>query len=168
MYKPPQADPTTALKELHWTLCKLETIYPEAAFIVAVDLKKANFITSLPKFYQYIYCSFAQAINSITATLTSVMHTRPSLALPSANLTTTPSCSYRLIDRNSNRMYLWLKPFNAGLTNRNPRFKIVLADWDMFRSATENNIDLYADSVSEFIRKCIGDVVHTMPIKILP
>jgi isocitrate dehydrogenase kinase/phosphatase len=39
------------------------------------------------------------------------------------------------------------------------------ADWDMFQGASENNIDLYADSVSEFIRKCIGDVVPTVTIK---
>uniref|UniRef100_A0A8C8BVJ8 Golgi-associated, gamma adaptin ear containing, ARF binding protein 1 n=1 Tax=Oncorhynchus tshawytscha TaxID=74940 RepID=A0A8C8BVJ8_ONCTS len=32
-------------------------------------------------------------------------------------------------------------------------------DWDMFRIASNNNIDVYADSVSEFISKCIGDVV---------
>ena len=34
-------------------------------------------------------------------------------------------------------------------------------DWKMFREASDNNIDLYADSVSEFIRKYIGDVVTT-------
>jgi hypothetical protein len=38
LYIPPQADTTTALKELPWTLCKLETIYSEAAFIVAGDI----------------------------------------------------------------------------------------------------------------------------------
>jgi hypothetical protein len=38
-YTPPQADTTTALKELHWTLCKLETTYTEDAFIVAGDDK---------------------------------------------------------------------------------------------------------------------------------
>ena len=54
VYIPPQADTTTALKELHWTLCKLETIYPEAAFIVAGDFDKANLRTRLPKFYQHI------------------------------------------------------------------------------------------------------------------
>jgi hypothetical protein len=41
------------------------------------------------------------------------------------------------------------------------------ADWDMFRVASENNIDLYADSVSEFIRKCTGDV-PTVTIKTYP
>ena len=38
-------------------------------------------------------------------------------------------------------------------------------DWDMFRIASANNIDLYTDSVSEFISKCIGDVVPTVTIK---
>ena len=38
----------------------------------------------------------------------------------------------------------------------------------MFRSASENNIDLYADSVSVFIKKCIGDVVPTVTIKTDP
>jgi hypothetical protein len=38
-------------------------------------------------------------------------------------------------------------------------------DWDMFRVASENNIDLHADWVSEFIRKCIGDVEATVTIK---
>jgi hypothetical protein len=57
MYISPQADTTTSLKKLHWTLCKLETIYPEAAFIVAGDLKKANLRKRMPIFYQHIDCS---------------------------------------------------------------------------------------------------------------
>ena len=38
----------------------------------------------------------------------------------------------------------------------------------MFLSASEFNIVLYADSVSEFINKCIGDVVPTVTIKTYP
>jgi hypothetical protein len=41
-------------------------------------------------------------------------------------------------------------------------------DWDMFWVASENNIEVYTDSVSEFIRKCIGDVVPTVDIKTYP
>jgi hypothetical protein len=40
-------------------------------------------------------------------------------------------------------------------------------DWDMFRIAA-NNIDVYADSVSGIIRKCIGDVVPTASVKTFP
>ena len=71
VYIPPEADTMTALKELHWTLCKLETTYPEAAFIVAGDFNKAKLRTRLPKFYQHIECTTHGVIHSTTATLTS-------------------------------------------------------------------------------------------------
>jgi hypothetical protein len=35
----------------------------------------------------------------------------------------------------------------------------------MFRVASENNINEYMDTVTEFIRKCIEEVVPTMTIK---
>ena len=38
----------------------------------------------------------------------------------------------------------------------------------MFWIASDNSIDVYADSVSEFISKCIGDVVPTATIKTFP
>jgi hypothetical protein len=38
-------------------------------------------------------------------------------------------------------------------------------DWDMFWIASDNNVDVYADSVSEFISKCFGDVVPAVTIK---
>ena len=38
----------------------------------------------------------------------------------------------------------------------------------MFRIGSDNNIDEYADSVSKFISKCIGDVVPTATIKTFP
>jgi hypothetical protein len=41
-------------------------------------------------------------------------------------------------------------------------------DWDMFQVACKNNLDAYKDTVTEFIRKCIGDVVPTVTIKTYP
>ena len=38
-------------------------------------------------------------------------------------------------------------------------------DWDLFRVASENNINEYTDRVTVFIRKCIGDFVPTVTIK---
>ena len=38
----------------------------------------------------------------------------------------------------------------------------------MFRIASNNNIDVYADPVREFIRKCIGEVGPTANIKTFP
>ena len=54
---PPQADTSMAQNKLYLTLCKLESIYPEAAFIVAGDFNKANLKTRLPKLYQHIDCA---------------------------------------------------------------------------------------------------------------
>ena len=34
-------------------------------------------------------------------------------------------------------------------------------DWDMLRIASDNNIDVYGDSVSEFINKCIARQAET-------
>ena len=41
-------------------------------------------------------------------------------------------------------------------------------DWYMFRVASDSKIDVHADTVSEFIRKCIGDVVPTVTTKTFP
>ena len=41
-------------------------------------------------------------------------------------------------------------------------------DWDVFWIASNNNIDEYADSVSEFISKCISNVVPAASIKTFP
>jgi hypothetical protein len=41
-------------------------------------------------------------------------------------------------------------------------------DWEMFQVASDNNIDIFADSLSEFVSKCICDVVPTVTIKTFP
>ncbi len=41
-------------------------------------------------------------------------------------------------------------------------------DWDMFRAASDDNIEAYSDTVTCFIRKCIEDVVMTKTIRIYP
>ena len=38
----------------------------------------------------------------------------------------------------------------------------------MFRIASDNNIDVYAGSVSEFISKWIGDIIPSVTIKTFP
>ncbi len=41
-------------------------------------------------------------------------------------------------------------------------------DWDMFRAASDDDIEAYSDTVTCFIRKCIEDVVPTKTIRIYP
>ena len=38
----------------------------------------------------------------------------------------------------------------------------------MFREASNNNIDEFADSVTGFIKKCIEDVVPTKTVRVYP
>ncbi len=40
--------------------------------------------------------------------------------------------------------------------------------WDMFRAASDDDIEAYSDSVTCFIRKCIEDVVPTKTIRVYP
>jgi hypothetical protein len=97
VYIPPQADTTTALKELHWTLCKLENTHPEAALIVAGDFNKAYLMKTLPKFYQHLNCS--------TRTAKTLDHSYSNFrdaykALPRPPFSKSPFCSSLPIGRN--------------------------------------------------------------------
>ncbi len=42
------------------------------------------------------------------------------------------------------------------------------SNWDMFRAASDDDIEAYSDTVTCFIRKCIDDVVPTKTIHIYP
>ncbi|RXN14101.1 dynein heavy chain [Labeo rohita] len=54
VYIPPQANTDQALKELYGHISEQETVYPDAAFIVAGDFNKANLRTIAPRFFQHI------------------------------------------------------------------------------------------------------------------
>ncbi len=41
-------------------------------------------------------------------------------------------------------------------------------DWDMFRAASDGDIEAYSDTVTCFIRKCVEDLVPTKTICIYP
>ena len=68
---------------------------PEDVFIVARDFNKANLKTRIPTFYQHIEC--VTRAGSILDHCYSATHTKPSLALLSANLTTTPFVALSLL-----------------------------------------------------------------------
>ena len=81
-----------ALNELYLTLCKLESIHPEATFIVAGDFNKANLKQDSLNFISISIAQPGLEKPWITAILTSVTHIRPCPALLSEKLTTTPFC----------------------------------------------------------------------------
>ncbi|CDQ59754.1 unnamed protein product [Oncorhynchus mykiss] len=167
---PPQADTSMALNELHWTLCKLETTYPEAAFIVAGDFNNAKLKTRLPKFYQHIECA-TRAEKILDHCYSNFCDSYKALPRPP-------------FGKSDHDSILLLRAYRQKLKQEMPVLMSVQrwsdqsdstlqdcfnhVDWDMFRIASDNNIDEYADSVSEFISKCIGDVVPTATIKTFP
>ena len=159
-----------APKDLHWTLFKLETIHPEAAFIVAGDFNKANLRTRLPNFYQHIDFS-TRASNTLEHCYSNFCEAYKALPYPP-------------FGKSDHDSILLLHSYRQKLKQEAPMLRSVqrwsdqsdstlqdclnLVDWDMFWVASDNNIDVFADSVRECIWKCIGDVVPTVAIKTYP
>ena len=159
-----------ALKELNWTLCKLETTYPEAVFIVAGYFNQANLKTKLPKFYHHIECA-SRAGKILDHCDSNFRDAYKPLPRPP-------------FGKSDHDSILLLPVYRQKLKQETPMLKSVQrwsdhsdsthqdcfghVDWDMFRIVSDNNIDEYADLVSEFIKKCTGDVVPTASIKTFP
>uniref|UniRef100_A0A8C7MZF5 Reverse transcriptase domain-containing protein n=1 Tax=Oncorhynchus kisutch TaxID=8019 RepID=A0A8C7MZF5_ONCKI len=159
-----------ALNELYLTLCKLESIYPEAAFIVAGDFNKANLKTRLPQFYQHIDCA-TRGGKTLDHCYSNFRDAYKALPRP----------PFGKADHDS---ILLLPAYRQKLKQEAPTLRSVQrwsdqadstlqdcfhhVDWDMFRIASDNNIDEYADSVCEFIRTCVEDVVPIATIKTFP
>jgi len=102
-----------------------------------------------------------------TATLHSGTPTNPSLAHLLANRITLPVYAYRQkLKREApalRTIQCWSDQSDAILQDC---FDHV--DWDMFRAASDDDIEAYSDTVMCFIRKCIEDVVPTKTIRIYP
>ena len=144
VYIPCQADTMTALKELHWTLCKLETTYPEAAFIVAGDFNKANLRKTLKKFYQHIDWS--------TRSAKTLDHHYSNFQ----DANKAPSPPFGKLDHD---LILLIPSYRQKLKQEVPVLRSIQCwsdqtesmlqdcfdhvDWNMFRVASENNIDKY-------------------------
>ncbi|KAL0173686.1 hypothetical protein M9458_029654, partial [Cirrhinus mrigala] len=163
VYIPPQANTDQALKELYGHISEQETVYPDAAFIVAGDFNKANLRTIAPRFFQHItintrgdraldhcYSPFRDAYKSLP---------RPPFG-KSDHLSILLLPAYRQkLKREApalREIQCWSDHSDAILQDC---FDHV--DWDMFRAASDDHIEVYSDTVTCFIRKCVGDVVPT-------
>jgi hypothetical protein len=144
-----QAETLTVLKELHWTSCKPETTYPEAAFIVAGDFNKANLRTRLSKFYEHIDCpdhcysNFQNAYKALPRPPFGKSDHDSILLLP----------SYRQKLKQEVPVLCTIQCWSdQSESMRQDCFNHV--DWDMFQVACENNVDANMDVVTE-LRKCM-------------
>ncbi len=169
VYIPPQANTDQALKELYGNISEQETAYPDAAFIVTGDFNKANFRTIAPKYFQHItintrgdrvldhcYSPFRDAYKSLP---------RPPFGKLDHSSVLLPAYRQKLKREAPalRTIQCWSDQSDAILLDC---FDHV--DWDMFRAASDDDIEAYSDSVTCFIRKCVGDVVPTKTIRIYP
>ncbi len=100
-------------------------------------------------------------VYSTIVTLLSGTHTSPSPAHLSANqiLRSAPAAYRQKLKREApalRKIQCWSDKSDAILQDC---FDHV--DWDMFRAASDYDIEAYSDTVTCFIRKCIEDVVPT-------
>ena len=170
VYIPPQANTDQALKELYGNISEQETAYPDAAFIVMGDFNKANFRTIAPKYFQHItintrgdrvldhcYSPFRDAYKSLPRPPFGKSDHSSILLLP----------AYRQkLKREApalRTIQCWSDQSDAILQDC---FDHV--DWDMFRAASDDDIEAYSETVTCFIRKCVEDVVPTKTIHIYP
>ncbi len=170
VYIPPQANTDQALKELYKNISEQETAHPDTAFVVTGDFNKASFRTIAPKYFQHItintrgdrvldhcYTPFRDAYKSLPRPPFGKSDHSSVLLLP----------AYRQkLKREApalRTIQCWSDQSDAILQDR---FDHV--DWDMFRAASDDDIEAYSDKVTCFIRKCIEDVVPTKIICIYP
>ncbi len=152
-----------ALKELYGNISEQETAYPEAAFIVTGDFNKANFRTIAPKCFQHItintrgdrvldhcYSPFRDAYKSLP---------RPPFGKSDHSFILLLPVYRQKLKREApalRTIQCWSDQSDAILQDS---FDHV--DWDMFRAASDDDIEVYSDSVMCFIRKCVEEVVLT-------
>jgi len=170
VYIPPQANTDQALRELYGNISEQETAHPDAAFIITGDLNKANFRTIAPKYFQHVTIN-TRGHRILDHCYTSFRDAYKSLPRP-------PFC------KSDHSSVLLLPAYRQKLKREAPALRTVQCwsdqsdailqdsfdhvDWDMFRAASDDDIEAYSDTVTCFIRKCIEDVVPTKTIRIYP
>ncbi len=165
---PPQANTDQALKELYGNISEQETAHPDAAFIITGDFNKANFRTIAPKYFQHVTIN-TRGDRILDHCYTSFRDANKSLPRPP-------------FGKSDHSSVLLLPAYRQKLKREAPALRTVQCwsdqsdailqdcfdhvDWDMFRVASDDDIEAYSDTVTCFIRKCIEDVVPTKTIRI--
>ncbi len=170
VYIPPQANTDQALKELYRNISEQETTHPDAAFVITGDFNKANFRTIAPKYFQHVTIN-TRGDRTLDHCYSPFWDAYKSLPLPP-------------VGKSDHSSVLLLPAYRQKLKREAPALRTIQCwsdqsdatlqdcfdhvDWDMFRAASDDDIEAYSDSVTCFIRKCIDDVVPTKTIRIYP
>ncbi len=143
-----------------------ETTHPNAAFVVTGDFNKANFRTIAPKYFQHI-----------------TINTRGDRVLDHCYSPFRDAYKYLPrppFGKSDHSSVLHLPAYRQKLKREAPALRTIQCwsdqsdailqdcfdhvDWDMFRAASDDDIEAYSDSVTCFIRKCIEDVIPTKTV----
>ncbi len=154
VYIPPQANTDQALKELYGNISEQETAYYDAAFVVTGDFNKANFRTIAPKYFQHITIN-TRGDRTLDHCYTPFRDAYKSLPHPP-------------FGKSDHSSVLLLPAYRQKLKREAPALRTVHCwsdqsdailqdcfdhmDWDMFRAASDDDIEAYSDSVTCFIR----------------
>ncbi len=168
VYIPPQANTDQALKELYGNISEQETVYPDAAFIVTGDFNKANFRTIAPKYFQHINTRGDRVLDHCYAPFRDAYKSLPRPPF----------------GKSDNSSVLLLPAYRQKLKREAPALSTIQCwsdqsdailqdcfdhvDWEMFRAASDDDIEVHSDTVTCFIRKCVEDVVPTKTTRFYP
>ncbi len=170
VYIPPQANTDQALRELYRIISDQESAHPDAAFIITGDFNKANFKTIAPKYFQHVTIN-TRGDRTLDHCYSPLRDAYKSVPRPP-------------FGKSDHSSVLLLPAYRQKLKREAPALRTVHCwtdqsdailqdcfdhvDWDMFRAASDDDIEAYSDTVTCFIRKCIDDVVPTKTIRIYP
>ncbi len=166
VYIPPQANIDQALKELYGDISEQETAHPYAAFGDTGNFNKANFRTIAPKYFQHITIN-TRGDRVLDQNYSPFRDGYKSLPCPP-------------FGKSDHSSVMLLPAYRQKLKREAPALRTIqcwsdqsdaiLKDCldqvyrDMFRAASDDDIEAYSDTVTCFIRKCIEDVVQTKTI----
>ncbi len=150
VYITPQANTDQALKELYGNISEQETMHPDAAFVVTGDFNKANFRTIAPKNFQHITIN-TRGDRVLDHCCTPFRDAYKSLPRP----------PFGKLDHSS---VLLLPAYGQKLKREAPALSTIQCwsdqsdsilqgsfdhvNWDMFRAASDDDIEAYSDSVT--------------------
>ncbi|KAI4879653.1 hypothetical protein NFI96_009679 [Prochilodus magdalenae] len=143
--------------KLYEAVNRQETASPEAVCIVVGDFSKAKFV-------QHVSCSArgSRTLDHCYTPFRDTYKAPPNSVSPDhASILVLPTYRQKLKQAppTIKEVHRWSDQSDSMLQDC---FDHV--DWEMFREASNNNLDEYTDSVTGFIRKCIEDVVPTKPV----